>query len=557
MPTVSPLRKESVHDRLVRLQAERDDYIRRAVIFGRRSDIMAKEVLGLKVAPKLHGVAHEFLNTHDYGIFTAYRGAGKSNGVGIPMVLTAIMAYPDIKITYICRTSTQARRLVAVIKNHLENNETLHRIFGGGWVGPKWTETELTVGRRKTFNSNPTLQAVGAGGAVASAHVNLIIADDLVNELNSRTEVQRENMMDWIKKELLNTLDPPELCEGPWGRYIPYTGEFKWLATIYHPDDPTEQMKKMPGFEGNVLNIPAVDDNWTETPWPERHDLKWMKMRYHQLGAAFFAAQMCGRADQMRGDVIPYDAMKPGLEKVYPGDPNWNFYLGIDPAAHGKSKQACEFAMTVIGVQYIPETDLLDEEEKLVHKLADRGDVAARLWLKKNKGKVQKKKISPRLVPTVRIVDHYSKNIPFGRQIAVINHFIDRWRPVGVGIESNGMQLQQYKQLCAMRPDVNFLDIQTDNSKLLRAYKVSALFQNNTLKLQPGKRTPGVNRLIEQLLQISAENKRWDRFDSLDISLRAADRKPSGVTGSKRKKPEYGVLWGGENNRKKRGSRAA
>ncbi|MEZ4871309.1 MAG: hypothetical protein R2827_03480 [Bdellovibrionales bacterium] len=51
---------------------------------------------------------------------------------------------------------------------------------------------------RTSDNKEDTIETIGIGGALASKHYDLIIADDLIDEANSMTEGQREKDFDLV-----------------------------------------------------------------------------------------------------------------------------------------------------------------------------------------------------------------------------------------------------------------------------------------------------------------------------------------------------------------------
>lgn len=516
---------------------DRDEYIRRMVCYGRRTDILCN-ILGFDVAPELHAPILKFVNTHPWAEVLSFRGSGKSTIAGGIFSLNAILSYPNIAIAYVSRTQTQARRVAGLIKNYLGENEIIHRIFGDGWVGEKWSETEFTVGRRTKHRMQSTFFAVGVGGPIAGLHVDLIIFDDITNEKNTKTPTQREAMHDWMLKEAIPTLDPATEFHGPWGNVIPFTGEAKFLGVPYHPEDESQRLAKLPGFRGNKLEIRGfTDDSWTKTPWKKR-SVKWMMDRYELLGRARFECQFMCRVNAMLGDIFPWDILGDGATQIRPGD--CHVVIGADPAADGTSKESCEFAVTVVGVRWLTAKQMSEEEELKRKGLEDEGDVSVILGGKRAGKRTDKK---ARLYPELRILDHYSKKVGYNKQIQVINKLIDKWGAKTLGIESNGMQLEQYQRWRDRRPDISVIGVPQRQSKVIRAHNMAALFESGAMTFQPRK-SRGVSRLIDQLLQISPTTSMWDRFDSLDIGVQTAVRRRGRGRNSDSDDRKFGVIGG-------------
>jgi len=119
---------------------------------------------------------------------------------------SAIMAYiswrliqnPNLSILYESSVYQQAQRYVREISNIMTSPE--FKLIFGNWEGEKWTDSELIVSRRKIFQPAPSVSASGIDRTQTGQHYDLIVADDIVDEHNSKTQDGREKVIDRYKQ---------------------------------------------------------------------------------------------------------------------------------------------------------------------------------------------------------------------------------------------------------------------------------------------------------------------------------------------------------------------
>jgi phage terminase large subunit-like protein len=168
---------------------------------------------------------------------------------------------------------------------------------------------------RTSSAKEASVTCVGVGGPVASRHYDLIIADDLVDEENSRTEGQREKVRTWYYKTLLPCLEP--------------AGRLFLVGTRYHYLDLYGQLIKNE-LAGKHQVIRAIAADGT-TPWPEKFSLEWLEERRRQMGSAIFATQYENDVELMKGDIF-----REAWFRHYEVPPDWSrfeHWIGCDPAA--------------------------------------------------------------------------------------------------------------------------------------------------------------------------------------------------------------------------------
>ena len=188
----------------------------------------------------------------------APRDHGKTE-VGITYALRAICLDRDIRILWICASAAQAERRMKRVKSLLQSPKIIEDwasspdqgcpAFEGG--DESWTQTQLYVKRNK-HSVDPTLQAIGAGGAITGAHFDIILADDLEDDNTCYSASGREKTRRWFKGTI-----QPMLSRG---------GIMIVIGTRKHHDD----------LYGHLITDPtfAIIENPAILQWPDRYDFE-------------------------------------------------------------------------------------------------------------------------------------------------------------------------------------------------------------------------------------------------------------------------------------------
>lgn len=310
------------------MRAERRARLRRLVIEEGRIDVLAEHVLGYTVRP-FHRELLQFQDMHHKSLQLAPRGFGKSTTLTITRALFEVLRNPDVRILIVSNTQLQAEVFLREIKHHLEYGEVLREVFGDFVSDDKWDVRELNVRPRKTRAKESTISCVGVGGPVVSRHYDVILADDLIDEENSRTEGQREKVREWFWRSLMPTLEPH--------------GRIDILGTRYHFADLYGVLVEG-DFAGCHQVVKALADDGT-TPWPEKFSVEWLEDRRRSMGTLLFNSQYQNDTLAMRGRIFQGEWIR-----YYEGSPpsGLRIYQGVDLAISQK-ETADYFAHVTVG----------------------------------------------------------------------------------------------------------------------------------------------------------------------------------------------------------------
>ena len=241
-------------------------------------------------------------------------------------------------------TSRQAEGFLRNIKWHIEYNPRFKEDFGD-YIIPykptkhdttgKWTNTSIIIKRDKEFQSkDPTITAIGTGGAIMGARLDWVIADDIIDLKNSQTEILRKKVEDWW----LEIIDA-RVIDG--GRKI-------LLGTLQHTKDLLCTLSDNKDY--CYVHLSALDDDGMTTLWPEQWPLKRVLAKKDSIGTLKFNKTLQNDRKSTSAKLLDpnwlnyYDNMPPRLK----------IYIGIDPAVAddkttAESKRQDKFGLAVIG----------------------------------------------------------------------------------------------------------------------------------------------------------------------------------------------------------------
>lgn len=470
--------------RMLAARTLRREMVRRAVLENGRWDIFLKHVLGYDLR-QFHAdlFAHELENRESLSL--APRGYGKSTILTMGRSLYEIVRDPNIRILIASKTALQAEVFLRGIKAHLESNRELIATFGRFQSDAKWDTREIVVAGRTENHIESTVTTVGVGGPVASRHYDLILGDDLVDEKNSRTEVQRDQVRTWFYKTLYPTV-------------VDQTSRVSLHGTRFHPLDLWGNIAAG-DQEVATMIVRAIPGDGT-TPWPEKFSLERLEQLRRKLGSTIFNSQYQNDTEMMKGSIFreawfrewsrpPTWTDDDGVQHV--GWEKCDSWVGCDPAATkaniiltGRKAESDWWTIAVCSRAY-------DEDE------GDYGrEVFFRyLW----RGRVTK--------------DDYV------RRVAAV---YARFNPVIVAVED--VAAQEY--LCQdLEKVVPVRRVSRPNDKVSRAYGLQAFFENGQI-LFPAASTLDAEeadtwRAAREELMLFPDGAHDDLFDAIETAAMA------------------------------------
>lgn len=223
----------------------------------------------------MHKAWHDLATKHDRLIIWAHNRAGKTQQMAIARALWEIGRNPGIRVLIVSSTHDRASKILSSIASYVRGSGTYRAIFPEVVPSDPWNTTELTV-KRPYGIKDPTVRALGVGGEILGARVDLLILDDVLTLDNTSTADQRNKLWTWYTNTMV-------------GRLVD-AAQVLCIGTAYYPDD---LMHKLAGTGAyRAVRYPIVDDQTGASRWPERWTPEAIERARVEMGSFEFARNM-------------------------------------------------------------------------------------------------------------------------------------------------------------------------------------------------------------------------------------------------------------------------
>lgn len=223
----------------------------------------------------MHKAWHDLANRHDRLIIWAHNRAGKTQQMAIARALWELGRNPSIRILVVSSTHERASKILGSIADYIRGSTTYRAIFPDIAPADPWNTTELTV-RRPYGIKDPSVRALGIGGEILGARVDLLIYDDVLTLSNTATADQRAKLWTWHTNTMVGRLSNQArvLC----------------IGTAFYPDDLMHKLAGTGAFR--AVRYPVIDDTTGLPRWPERFTPELIERERVQMGSFEFARNM-------------------------------------------------------------------------------------------------------------------------------------------------------------------------------------------------------------------------------------------------------------------------
>lgn len=391
-------------------------------------------VLGYALKP-CHIKWFKFRTGKKRTLIMAPRDHGKTTLLTIAYIIWRIVNNPNIRILLVSNSASMAEMILAGIKSHMKKNKILIYLFGE-FEGELWNNSAITVAQRDGVGlREPTISTVGVGGALVSGHYDIVMGEDLVDFENSRTQTQRDKLWNWFWTVVFPTCETSET-------HPEKDGEIHLLGTRYHFDDfygraIGEVDKYAPGvFAKCYVRDKALSDDGIAL-WPERKSAERLRQIKKDVGSIIFALQYQNDASLTKGRIFqPSNFLN--TYKVLPDDVV--IVQGTDLAV-SKDEESDYFAECVLGFDK---------------------------------------------VKNVYLIDVWRQRITAPKQYEAIKASHKKWKWIRGGVESVAYQ-EALSQWLRENTGVPVKSVKRTKDKVMRAYKVQPLFENNKFFMPEGR----------------------------------------------------------------------
>jgi hypothetical protein len=153
----------------------------------------------------------------------------------IAYAATHIGFYPEAPVIFASVSGSVAEKRSIALRNIIDSDAfratfpTVKPAAGMSWTGTEWSVAEH--GRPHDGRLHPTVSAYGTGGSIGGSRGALIIADDILDYDNTRTQHQRQAVDTWVHTLLLS-------------RLMSQTGRVILIGNTYHHDDTIARLRR-------------------------------------------------------------------------------------------------------------------------------------------------------------------------------------------------------------------------------------------------------------------------------------------------------------------------
>jgi glycosyltransferase involved in cell wall biosynthesis len=264
------------------------------------------------------------------------RACFKSTFFTVGRTIQSICQNRNERILIANATLDNSKKFVGEIKEHLRRNEELKKLYGE-FYEPKlrWNEDGFDVMGKGLGIPQATVTAIGVGGNLVSQHFTKIIADDLMNDVNSSSRYQTEKVIDWWKRAFsLLDYDGEMLIIGTrWSNYDLYAYVLDKLGeqadvyirsainedkSLYFPELLSEEkLAELRGLQGSYiyscfyLNNPVDEDSAI---------IKRSQLNYYGKG----------EVNQLPGNLNVFAVCDPAVSQSASSDESSIIVVGVD-----------------------------------------------------------------------------------------------------------------------------------------------------------------------------------------------------------------------------------
>lgn len=200
-----------------------------------------QDTWGVEIADGRHSHLTDGLLTHN------------TQQISIARVLWEVGHNPNLRVVIVQATIGLAEGIVTSLKNHIEHNPKVRKVFPHLRPGDEWTTTQFTVERDGNLK-DPTVTAVGAEGNILGRRIDLLIIDDGLTLENTRLDSRRTSFLRWLQSTLFTRLEP--------GSRVVFIGN------AWDEDDAMHYYAKVRTWR--AFKFPVRDPKTGRPLWPER-----------------------------------------------------------------------------------------------------------------------------------------------------------------------------------------------------------------------------------------------------------------------------------------------
>ena len=295
----------------------------------------------------------------------APRGHGKST-IMLVYIIYRICKDTDIKILMASHVESLAKQQARAVQTFLELPKIQHDFDFS--KGRPWSVSTFFLGGK----IQPVMATVAARGGMVGKRFNVVVFDDLLSLENCMNETSRDNILNWIRGEVIPAIDPYDPEQDAYDKE-----KMIVIGTRKHQKDWYSQLLESRLYT-KVLDVAyTMDEQGKHFLWPEKFTDEVLEMKKIELGPRLFAQEYMNEVTPSEGLELKREWL--GIFDELPPRHCYKVVMGIDPSLGSKEQKASSLAVAVAAYDTRPEfhhvyvlelfkqkMSLLEQEKKIL-----------------------------------------------------------------------------------------------------------------------------------------------------------------------------------------------
>jgi len=144
----------------------------------------------------------------------AFRGGYKTSSVVVTGIIRYLLFKPSSRILIVRKTHEEACRIIKAVSRAFDKDEIKALFWSVHGIAPQKTtdaKDQIMFNFKTDTSIEPSLTAKGIKDAVTGAHVDVVIADDIIGLQDKISRAEREKVKESIRELAGNIVDPGAL----------------------------------------------------------------------------------------------------------------------------------------------------------------------------------------------------------------------------------------------------------------------------------------------------------------------------------------------------------
>jgi len=292
------------------------------------------EILGLDFAEHHKKIASYLKNKQRVLVICA-RGHGKTE-LAIAYCLWKVMFNHKLEILVVSSSMDQSSKFLERLKTYIAENDNLRILNPSSeysdivdWA-QTWNKLEIVTSTKCKIYCRPF------NSTIRGVHVDLTICDDILRDDNT-------NMTEDRAIKLFNEVISPVVESKD--------GQLFVIGTPQTYTDLLSHLKKKQSYREGLLEIPAIDLNWTTPAWPNKFSVEKLKRIKMDIGSFAFTKEYLIMPVSGENSYFNIEMVKHALANVehYNRKEGCSYFMGVD-IAMSKDVRADYSVFTVIEI---------------------------------------------------------------------------------------------------------------------------------------------------------------------------------------------------------------